>query len=60
MITFLIVLVVLYFTGLLPFVFAIVMFIAEMAFTAFILVMGFVVFMIGYPISLLKSKSKSK
>lgn len=56
MITFLIIMVVLYFTGLLPFVFAIVMFIAELAFTAFILVMGFVIFMIGYPISLFKSK----
>lgn len=56
MITFLIVLVVLYFTGLLPFVFAIAMFIAELIFTAFILVMGFVIFMIGYPISLFKSK----
>lgn len=56
MITLLIVLVILYFTGLLPFVFAIVIFIAELAFTAFVLVMGFVIFMIGYPISLFKSK----
>lgn len=56
MITFLIVMVVLYFTGLLPFVFAIAMFIVELVFTAFILVMGFVIFMIGYPISLFKSK----
>lgn len=56
MITFLIILVILYFTGLLPFVFAIVIFIAELAFTAFVLVMGFVVFMIGYPISLFKFK----
>ena len=56
MITFLIIMVVLYFTGLLPFVFAVVMFIAELAFTAFVLVMGFVIFMIGYPISLFKSK----
>lgn len=56
MITLLIVLVILYFTGLLPFVFAIVIFIAELVFTAFVLVMGFVIFMIGYPISLFKSK----
>lgn len=56
MLTFLIVLIVLYFTGLLPFVFMVIMFIVELLFTAFILVMGFVVFMIGYPISLFKSK----
>lgn len=56
MLTFLIVLIVLYFTGLLPFVFAIVMLVVELLFTAFILVMGFVIFMIGYPISLFKSK----
>lgn len=56
MLTFLLVLIVLYFTGLLPFMFAIIMLVVELLFTAFILVTGFVIFMIGYPISLFKSK----
>lgn len=56
MLTLLIVLVVLYFTGLLPYVFAIVMFIAELAFTAFILVFGFCCFLLSCLLSPFKSK----
>ena len=56
MITFLIILVIMYFTGLLPFVFAIVMFIAELAFTACILVFGFCFFLLSCLLTPLKSK----
>lgn len=53
---FLIVLVILYFTGLLPYVFAIVMFIAELAFTAFILVFGFCCFLLSCLLTPFKPK----
>ena len=56
MFEFLIVLVILYFTGLLPFVFAIIMLIAELAFTAFILVFGFCCFLLSCLLSPFKSK----
>ncbi|QPL10849.1 membrane protein [Pectobacterium phage Possum] len=56
MLTFLIVLGVLYFTGLLPFVFAIVMFITELAFTAFILIFGFCCFLLSCLLTPFKSK----
>ncbi len=56
MLTFLIVLVVLYFTGLLPFVFGIAMLIVEMAFTAFMLVFGFCCFLLSCLLSPFKSK----
>ena len=56
MLAFLIVLVVLYFTGLLPFVFAIVMLIAELAFTAFIIVFGFCCFLLSCLLTPFKSK----
>ena len=56
MLTFLIVMIILYFTGLLPYVFAIVMFIAELAFTAFIIVFGFCCFLLSYLLTPFKSK----
>jgi hypothetical protein len=56
MLEFIIIFAILYFTRLLPFVFMVIVFILELLFTAFIIVMGFVIFMIGYPISLFKSK----
>lgn len=56
MLTFLIVLGVLYVTGLLPYVLAIVIIIAELAFTAFILVFGFCCFLLSCLLTPFKSK----
>lgn len=56
MLTFLIVMVVLYFTGLLPFVFAIVMLVIDLAITAFVLVFGFCCFLLSCLLIPFKSK----
>lgn len=56
MLAFLIVMVVLYFTGLLPYVFAIVMLAIDIAITAFVLIFGFCCFLLSCLLIPFKSK----